>query len=303
MNLDFLPPVGASLLWACALTAFRRVGPQCPAFTVNVLKNLVTLAVALPFIPGCGAALAALSRDEWILLCANGILNVNAYALVFWSNQLLGAGRESILHTLNLVFVAILSVAFLGQSVHLSTVLGMLLVLGGGAVVAARQQSSVSYKADPKGFRKGVMASVLASLVIAVGTVAFVPVAGRIPAHAAAGLRVVAGMGPVWIWLLFSGRWRGEVATVRRCTAPWILAFGSACAAASAFLWVVSMRHGKTTETVVLLQTTPFFALVLGALFVGERLSWRKGLGGFLVFLGAWVISDPAAAAWMNRLG
>jgi transporter family protein len=57
--------------------------------------------------------------------------------------------------------------------------------------------------------------------------------------------------------------------------------------AASWFYYFQALKYGPPTRVAVLDRTSIVFTLVLSALFLGEGVTWRSGLGVALIVLGA----------------
>jgi DME family drug/metabolite transporter len=64
----------------------------------------------------------------------------------------------------------------------------------------------------------------------------------------------------------------------------------SALTGISSMMWVAGLKYSNVVVATVLSSTSPMFALVLGALFLGERLTPLAVLGALLTVAGIVVL-------------
>ena len=161
----------AAFVWACAVVLFRRSGEEISPLPLNLFKNSVALPLFLltllvlgkPFVP------QGLSADDWWLLLGSGALGIGiGDTLFFTSLNRLGAGRQAIVDCCYSPFMILCAFLYLDEPVHMSLVLGVLLVAG--AVVVGTAQPNTRGGSQPRVPLGAVCIGMLSMLAMAVGT-------------------------------------------------------------------------------------------------------------------------------------
>ena len=67
--------------------------------------------------------------------------------------------------------------------------------------------------------------------------------------------------------------------------------FSGIAGALSWLFYFVALRHGPASGVAALDRLSVVFVLILALLFLGEHLTWKTGLGAFLVTVGAILMS------------
>lgn len=265
---------------------------------VSGAPPLTALGIRFLLAAGIGGALLRLRRTpiprtrRFLLLCAFlGLVHQGAgYILVYWAEQFIDSGLTAVLYSTMPLAVAILSRVMLGQPLTPPRVAGILAGIAGVWLVFSDTARLGSADAT-----LGVLA-VLASVVCASTSsvvvkkyaseydsllMLFLPIliAGTV---VTAGALVLERSNPLHY---SAGTWG---------TIVYLAAVGSV-GAFTLFYWVVK----RLDVTVVSYQTfiIPVIAVVLGWLFLDERVSARIGLGALVIFAGI-VTATAGARRW-----
>jgi drug/metabolite transporter (DMT)-like permease len=175
-----------------------------------------------------------------------------------------------------MVIVWFISIPFLNEPIHIKSVFGILLVLGGLILSNIRLDGKLNLKQ--------VRWSYLCALFIAGYHLSY----GRaLDLHAQpASLFAFSLIIGIPLFFYFSGRAKIiELKNVMK-TAPSIIIIGGAFCAASFIIFLIGLKHSGAGYAITLRNTSIIFAQIL-SLVIGEKLSRRQIAGAAIVFLGA----------------
>jgi drug/metabolite transporter (DMT)-like permease len=162
----------------------------------------------------------------------------------------------------------------------LVTLAGLVLIVsedaGGGTVTSA-------------GRERGLVLAIVAACAWAVGAVLMKP-----PLREIDPLTIQAARMPLVTLALWALPWARGTArglwTHRRVVGRPVLLLG-ALTALSAVSYLLGLKHAGVTLGTVLASTSPLFALPIGFLAFGERVTWRATVGALLSIAGIAILS------------
>ena len=278
-----MPPLAVSLgyilliaLWGSTWAAIKIGVDAVPPFVfaferavaVSAILIGLSLALRLPF-----------PRDRRLILAALAVGTINigtSWAIIFWAEQYVPSGIVSVFGASTPIWTAVLA-HFLVRDDRLSPakVLGLLLgVAGMGVLVGAP---------DTSGRPEAIVASVLLALMPitwAVGTI----LQAREMRHGSPLPLVAIGTCAGSLFLLpFAAAQAGETARWDLSVAAafgYLVLFGS-CTGFVLQLWLT--RRLRPTTMTLSQVVIPAQALLIGALALGENITWRMVAGAALV--------------------
>ena len=280
----------SALLWALAVIFFRKSGEQVPPVALNVFKGAVALVLFLvtmlvlrtPFSP------PESSRADWLTLLASGAIGIGiADSLFFASLNRLGATGSALVDCVYGPFVVLLAWLYLGEPIS-ATVPVALALMAGAIGVGLRQPRSVTDAEERRRLRAGVALGVASMFLMAAGIVIAKPVLDRSGVLWATLLRLVGGEAVLALFLLAPAHRQGALRAFSpgrhyRTLIPSAL-IGSYLAM---IVWIAGIKHTSAIVAGILTQTSTLFVPLLAALFLGERLTRRRGIAVLLGFGGA----------------
>jgi drug/metabolite transporter (DMT)-like permease len=277
--------LGAALAWSITSLLARTLMPHYSSVAINAIRSGVagTLLLACVVVVDGPAALVAMSGTTFVVLVVSIVAAIGIGDTVFLeSTRAIGLGRAMTIATTYPIGAAVMAAALYGERITTPIATGTLLTLGGVAlIVGARTE------ARPERLWFGVGAAVVASVAWAVSTVMM-----KTPLHEIEPLTAQAIRLPLASALLFVTPWaRGIGAALRTSGRGALLRMGalSVITAASSVLFVASLKYAGVAIGSVLSSTAPLFALPLGVIFLGERVSAWTVLGA-LVAVGGIVV-------------
>lgn len=286
-NLGELFALICALLWAGAVILFKHVGESMSANTLNLVKNVLGLALLVPtafFLEGI--QMPVLNLAEWLILIASGYLGI-AVADTWYLMALrkLGAGRTAIVASLYSPFVVILSILFLGEYLELWQWFGFVMVLSGILVVVYQRHYQ---DVDRDALLKGVVLAASSVFLTAAGVVAMKPILEYEGFFWMVSLRMLAGVTGMFFFLLVRGQISNTWQVVRHSQHQWRwIIIASVCGSYLALLfWLAGFKYADASVASVLNETANVFIVLMAWLFLGEQLTKRKLIGATLTFGG-----------------
>jgi drug/metabolite transporter (DMT)-like permease len=155
-----------------------------------------------------------------------------------------------------------------------TTLLGLVFILGARDEQRALRRSQWL----------GVVAALFVAVLWALSAILMKPAMTHLSPLTAQGVRL-----PIVALFLWATPWaRAGLPSVigvgRAIVAPLVVL--SALTAISSLMWISGLKYSNVTVATVLSSTSPMFALVLGALFLGERLTSFAVAGALLTVVG-----------------
>ena len=276
--------------WALAIILFRRADDALPPFELNLFKNLLGFSLILPtlFVVE-GFQLAAFSAQEIAVTLFSGFLGI-AVADTWYLRalSLMGASRTGIVAGLLSPFVILLSILFLGESLHGWQLAGFALVMGGILLVTWRQNRR---EVDASHLSKGVFYGIGAVFLMAVGIVMVKEILENRPFMMTAEIRLAGGAGGMLIYMVLRGRYEAVKQNFMK-PLPWKLIIAGSFLGAylSMMMWLAGYKLIPASEASVLNETANAWIVLLAWLMLGESIGYRKVAGIMLTSVGVLVM-------------
>jgi drug/metabolite transporter (DMT)-like permease len=271
--------IGAALSWAGGVIVYKRLGETLPPLTLNLVKNLVVLAMVAPTVLLVhGAALPALSGAAVALAIASGVLGIAvADTLYFKALNTLGAGRMGVVGNFYSPFVIVMSFVLLGERLNGLQMLGFVLVSGGVFIVSSHDPAR---KLAPGVLRKGALFGVAAVFLMASAIVMIKRVLEGAPLFWIVLLRLVGAI--VGMLAIFALRREAPALGARgKAKLQWPLLVLAAFLGqyVSMVLWMAGYKYTTASVAAVLNETASVFIVLLAAVFLHEGLDARRLAG------------------------
>jgi drug/metabolite transporter (DMT)-like permease len=275
--------------WAVNSLLVRTLSPPFTSVTINAVRATLGGAVLLVGVVAVGGTRAFAGVDSRVFVLL-GISIVAASTIgdtvFFESARRLGVARAMTLTMVYPVIAAALAAIFFAERITVPVALGSLLVLAGLAVIVRVRERGEP--AAERNYRAGLIAAGIAALGWAVSILALRPALGSVDAITAQAIRLPIAGAALWVtpWAWQAG---GHLRLATRST--WIrLAALTVMTALSSVTFVASVKHAGVTVSAVLSSTAPLFALPLGALILGERITPSAIAGTIVTVIGIAVL-------------
>ena len=269
--------IASALAWSGGVIIYKRLGETLAPLQLNLLKNLVVLALIVPtlvLLPGF--AWPSLPLSTLALTLVSGALGIAvADTLYFRALNTLGAARMGIIGNLYSPFVLVLSFAFLSERLTALQGVGFVLV-SAGVLLVSRQRAEKRLTAAE--LRLGLMYGAGAVALMAVAIVMVKRVLEGQPLLWIVALRLLGGV----LGLIAIFAWRGEPLLPRSPQrVRWRVLFFAAFLGqyVSMVLWLAGYKYTKASIAAILNETSSIFIVLLAWLFLHEGMSMRKLVG------------------------
>ncbi|HKB24678.1 MAG TPA: DMT family transporter [Methylomirabilota bacterium] len=286
-TLGALAALASALSWAVTSLLVRSLIGELGSFGINALRSSVGGAILLAWVLATGGigALTAMSAGAFGLLALSIVAAITVGDTVFFeSTRVLGVGRAMTISMTYPVGAALLAAAFLDEPLTPTLAAGTLLTLGGLTLIVAPWAE----RAPDERFWFGVGTATLASLAWAVSIVVLKPPLREVEPVIAQAIRLPLAAATLWAtpWA------RGALDGLGRRGRPVLarLAVLSVLTAVSSVLFVAGVKYAGVGVAAVLSSTAPMFAIPLGFVFFGERLSRGALLGAGVTIAGIVVL-------------
>jgi drug/metabolite transporter (DMT)-like permease len=278
--------LASALAWSVTSLMARTLIPHYGSVTINAVRSGaagVLLLVLVMAVDG-SHTLFAMSGATFVQLTVSIVAAIGIGDTVFFeSTRAIGLSRAMTIATTYPVGAALLAAAFLNEPLTVPVMVGTLLTLGGVALIVSVRSGD----AHPERLAFGVWTAVVAAVAWAVSTVMMKVPLSEIDPLTAQAIRLP--LASVLLWLT-PWTW-GAVGAMRKAGRGPLVTIGmlSLVTAASSVLFVASLKYAGVAVGSVLSATAPVFALPLGVLFLGERVS-RTTIAGVLLALSGVVV-------------
>jgi drug/metabolite transporter (DMT)-like permease len=278
--------LGAALAWSITSLLARTLMPHYGSVTINAVRSGIAgaLLIGCVMVVDGPGVLTAMSGRAFLILAVSIVAAIGIGDSVFFeSTRAIGLGRAMTIATTYPIGAALMAVVLYGERITPPIAAGTLLTLGGVALIVG-----VRSEARPERLWFGVWTAVVASVAWAVSAVLMKTPLQEIEPLTAQAIRLPLASALLWLtpWT------RGAAAALRQGGQGPLLRIGalSVITAASSVLFVASLKYAGVAVGSVLSSTAPLFALPLGVMFLGERVSVWTVLGALVAVVGIVVL-------------
>ncbi|MET0851979.1 MAG: DMT family transporter [Candidatus Rokuibacteriota bacterium] len=283
--LGAIAALGSACTWAVTSLLVRRLAPTLTSLMVNALRSVLggALLLAWVLLRSGSDDLTSVSPQAFLLLVVSIVIAVGVGdTLFFESARRLGIARAMTLSMTYPLIATLLAAATFGEAVTPSFLAGSVVTLAGLALIVMARDGHG--ERDPGQVRAGVTEATIASVAWAVSVIVLKYPLAEMDATSAQAIRL-----PVGGLLLWATPWAWPAAARVRAGGRSVqatLACLSVLTAVSSVMFVVGVKHAGVAVTTVLSSTAPMFAIPLGMIFLGERLSVAGVLGTVVTVAG-----------------
>lgn len=293
MGIGEVLSLACALAWASAVVLYKYAGDSMSANTLNLVKNLIGLALLIPTMLILeGFKIPSLTTSEWLILIASGYFGIAvADTLYLQALRVIGASRTAIVASLYSPFVVMLSIVFLAETLLVWQWLGFALVLVGIMVVVYQRQNN---ELETAVLVKGAAMAAISVFLTAAGVVAMKPVLENDGFFWMVTLRMAAGVLGMIVFIAIRRKIKSTYEVVRNGEHKWraILIASTFGSYLALMFWLGGFKFTEASVASVLNETANVFIVLMAAVFLKEAITKRKLIGvgftftGVIIFLG-----------------
>ncbi len=272
--------LGSALTWTFISLIVRALSPYFTTITINVVRSagggMLLAAVVLAW-SGSGS-LGGLTLEAWGYLVTSTVIAVGLGDTAFFeSTKALGMGRAMTISMVYPLIAAGLALVFLGEPMTPRLAVGAVVTIAGLAVIVAERTPAPD---EARGRSRGLGLALVAAVAWAANALLMKPPLREVDPVTAQAVRFPVAAAVLWLtpWARGTG---ASVRTHGRATGL-RMAMLSVLTAVSSVLFVAALKYADVGVATVLSSTSPLFALPIGLLAFGERVTWRAAVGAAL---------------------
>jgi drug/metabolite transporter (DMT)-like permease len=279
-----------AIVWAFAVILFRKSGETVDPIALNLFKNLLAIILFLPTMLIFGEPLLRhVPHSEYLLLFLSGLIGIGIGDTLFLKSlNLIGAGLSAIVECMYSPFIIGLSILWLGESMTLLQIIGVLFVV---SAVLFTMHVKERGKVSRRDLLLGILFGVIATASMGVGIVMIKPLLERSPLLWAMEVRLFGGVFGLVIITLFHPFRRRIISSLFIPRGWGYTISGSFLGSYLAMLiWLAGMKYTKASIASALNQTSTIFIFVFAAILLKEPITTRRILAVILAVLGALLV-------------
>jgi drug/metabolite transporter (DMT)-like permease len=286
INAEWLQIVAFCILWSAAFAMAKLALADCPPFFLLTIRFIAAGGISL-----AGAAwLQANWRLGWrdgLILAVIGIVN-NALYLGFnyYGMHTVSAGLTALIVSTNPVFTALLAAFFLGEPLTVRKVIGLVLGVGGVALIVESRIAGGTASVAGVGLNLAALISLVG------GTILFKRLAPKTDLAVANGVQALAG-GVVLAPFAFAFESVSDIVPTWRLLAAmlYLIVLGSIVAY---YLWFRLLKVYGATAASAYHFVMPPLGMLFGWILLGEHIELRDLIGILPVAAGIYLVTRPS---------
>lgn len=283
--------LASALGWTLVTLVARDLTAQFPSLSLNIIRSagasLLLVPVALTL--GDVRSLGQVSALAWACLTVSVLAAIGIGDTVFFeSTKSLGIGRAMTIATAgHPILASLFAFWWFGEQITAPVAVGSLVTLGGLALILSER--GVETDVSPEKRRHGLTLALIAALAWAVSAALMKPPVQEIDPLTIQAVRMPGSALVLWATPWARGTVRGLWA--QRRSVGRRVALLSVLTAMSAVAYLSGLKYAGVALGTVLSSVSPLFALPIGLIAFGERLTWRATIGAILAVVGIGILS------------
>lgn len=307
--------LGTAAAFALNSVLFTKAGRKIGAMPMNAIR--IAMAVLLLLIAHTifyGSPIPDAAPAQWLLIMFSGFLGLAVGDFFYFSTLVyLGSRRASLIMGSWPIFAAILAYIFLGETLGLTIILGIVLVtIGTTWVVLERKKPEEKEGAKQKPSKKelstlyndkkkqkkvllmGVFTGLIGAFCQAIGYVYAkkgMLISGGLDPLPTTLIRMIAAFLMVWVIVLALGNW-GKIKDALKDRKSMGLTFGGTFCGPflGVYLSMVAAMATKIGIASTLMALTPILVIPMALILEKEKVTARAIVGAFIAFTGVAVL-------------
>lgn len=291
-----LAALATSIFFSIGPAFFTLAGQLVGSRVVNRTRLVVALVYLLIthwILYGTLLPLDA-NPDRWFWLGLSGLIGfVLGDAALFQAFIQIGTRLTMLIFATNPIVAALLAWIFLGESLTLTQITGMLITLAGIGWVMLEQNNPDQEISERKVFASGILLAFLAAIGQAAGAVtAKMGLYGDFPALSGQIIRVSIGAILIWMISFISGSAKKTIPALREKpkAIQHILIASFIGPYLGVFFSLVAIQNAEIGIASTLMSLQPVILIPIGVYFFQEKITWRTVAGTVIALIGVAVI-------------
>jgi len=280
-----------AIIWALAVILFKKSGERVHPIALNLFKNTLAFVLFAVTLTLFGESIVRdVPISQYALLFLSGVLGLGVSdTLLLKSLNLLGAGFWAIIACLWAPAVITLSFIFLGESMSLLQLCGVVLIIIAILTVSTKK---ANLDIRRENLLWGIFWGILAVASGAVGIVIIKRLLEQSPVLWVTEVRLFGGIATLMFVLLFHSKRRNIISTLKAPQSWGYTLSGSLLGAYLAMLvWLIGMKYAEASIASSLNQTNNIFIFLFAWLILREPITRRRTIAIVFGVAGAFIVT------------
>lgn len=276
-----------SIIWGTSWIASKIGVQKVPGLEVAAIRQLIAGVLLVVFFLVKGEKIPTWKELRWLTLMAV-LLFISANGIATVALKYIPSGMGALISALYpLCVVVIERIFFKNTKITLATFIGLLLGIGGIAIVFYDN----AFHNHTEGYAWGIILSVLAMLSWSVGTIVLSRTKVKMNAYNATGWQMLISALILYIMLLISGDYIPVSAIP---TETWgaitYLVIASNLITFAAFIY--TMKHLQPAVASLYAYINPIVATFVGSLVISEKITLNIIIGSLITLIGVYLVNQ-----------
>jgi drug/metabolite transporter (DMT)-like permease len=279
-----------AIIWSFAVILFKKSGENVHPIALNLFKNTVAFPLFIITSLVVGQELVRnVPASEYLLLMLSGVIGIGLGDTIFFmSLNRIGAGLCAIVDCMYSPSVIVLSVIFLHEKITVMQIIGTTMIVS--AILLTVEKGSAR-GVDRKKLIEGFILGIISQILMAITIIMVKPIINYSPVLWATEVRLVGGLGFLGAFFAFNpNRKRYLQSIIHIKSLPYTISGSLTGAYLAMIVWLAGMKYTTASTASMLNQTSTIFLFVLAAIFLKEKIDFRRSVAIAIALAGAFIV-------------
>ena len=281
----------AALCWALGASLYKKSLLNVRPVTLNLFRSFsaTIYAFLVLYLLGKWSLLSELDMASLAYIGFSSLLVLAVGDMLYFTGlKSVGVAKTVPIAYSYSIFVALISIIFLGESMTAPILLGTVAVVSGIWLVAGRAENEVSKQEHPK---LGILAALGTALCWACGVAVFKIILANTDPFLLASVRMLFILPVLGVFTILPFGTTSSTRHLTRFNILTMLLSGLIAIGVGDTFYLIGLGTTEANLVAPLASTTPLFAAVIAILFLKEEISKRVVFGTFLVTAGIMLLT------------
>ena len=276
------------VVWAFAFSFIKLALNELSFVNLTIMRFLIVSIVLIPIILAKSKKFTKLHKKDVVPIFLLGFFGVIAYHFgLNYGEQYISSGAASLIIATIPVFIVILAVIFLKETITLKQISGIILALCGVIVISIWGKQDIKFEIE---YFYAALAVLLASVLAAVYTIVGKKLLVR---YSALSLTVYAMLlGSLGLIPFINTSLLHEITSMSLNTWIAVIFLGVFSTVIGYLIWYSALEIKNASGLGVYLYGIPVISTIIGYFFLGEGITFLFIFGGVLVIVGLAIVNQ-----------
>ena len=260
---------------------------KAPGLQIAAIRQLIAGTLLVSFFLLRGQKIPSRKQFAWLLLMSL-LMFVSSNGLATISVKYIPSGLSALIAALYPLCVVIIEMVFFkNNKITLFTILGLLLGIGGIAIVFYDN----AFHAHPNGYGLGILTSVISMITWSIATVFIARKKMDMNPYNATGWEMLIGSIILisFIWISGDHIPLSNIQPEAWAAIAYLVTAGSVIAFAA---FIYTMKHLPPAIAALYAYLNPIVAIIVGSIIVGEKLTVVILVGSLITLVGVYIVNQ-----------